>query len=250
MGGTSPLFISKSKVQNVPYNIIGVVYVQKTAVKTYRFYIRKLRKVIKIGVLGTINGIRIRSWFSHPSNHSTLQEVCQKYQIPFFQVPTVNSLETIQCINSMSPDLGISLGNSFIAKKIFTLFPNGMINIHGEILPEYQNAQSIIWQIYNGSTKTGFTIHKINERIDQGDILFQEEYPIHFKSSLKETVSFNSELTSNKATIGLIELLSNYEQYFNKSKSQGKGSSYTTPSIWSFIRIYFNYKRLFKSNKR
>ena len=86
--------------------------------------------------------------------------------------------------------------------------------------------------------------------MDRGAILFQEKYPIHFKSSLKETVSFNSELTSNKATIGLIELLSNYEQYFNKSKSQGKGSSYTTPSIWSFIRIYINYKRLSKCNKR
>jgi folate-dependent phosphoribosylglycinamide formyltransferase PurN len=38
-----------------------------------------------------------------------------------------------------------------------------MINIHHELLPEFLGAQSVLWQLHEGSTKTGFTIHRIDD---------------------------------------------------------------------------------------
>src|SRR3712207_8581825 len=44
-------------------------------------------------------------------------------------------------VKSADAALGLSLGNSYISSRIFTLPTYGMLNIHGEVLPDFQNAQ-------------------------------------------------------------------------------------------------------------
>jgi len=49
-----------------------------------------------------------------------------------------------------------------------------VINIHPSLLPEYKGINSIA-RAYNGNTTyTGITIHFVNERIDDGEIIFQK----------------------------------------------------------------------------
>ena len=63
-----------------------------------------------------------------------------------------------------------------------------MVNIHTEILPDFKGASSIIWPIYKKIKTTGFTIHQIDKKIDNGKILYQERYAIDFYPTLEETV--------------------------------------------------------------
>jgi methionyl-tRNA formyltransferase len=121
-----------------------------------------------------------------------------------------------------------------------------MINIHHEELPAYQNAQSIIWQLYNNSSNTGYTIHKIDRHIDTGGILFKEVVPITFKQNLESTVSFNYSVLWKKSSEGLVKLLENFESYFEKSIPQGQGKSYTTPSLKQYLKILRNFKKMKK----
>ena len=122
-----------------------------------------------------------------------------------------------------------------------------MINMHGEILPEFQNAQSVIWQIYNGNSKSGYTIHKnIDRGIDTGDILKQELIPIIFKSKLSETVSLTCAEIQRKSAEGMIDVLNNFEYYRVNAIKQQKGNSYTTPSFLQFLKIWRNHKKLLK----
>jgi methionyl-tRNA formyltransferase len=159
-------------------------------------------------------------------------------------VPVINCQATIDLFKSAAPDLALSLGNSYISPRIFSIPRYGMLNIHGEILPDFQNAQSVIWQIYERSSETGYTIHKIDRKIDTGEIVKQERFPILFKSSLSETVSVTCAEILHRACQGLIDLLNDFEFHFNNAKPQGKGKSYTTPSLRQFIRIYFNFNKL------
>ena len=140
-------------------------------------------------------------------------------------------------------DLGISLSNSYISKKVFSIPGNGMINIHGEILPAFQNAQSVIWQIYEGNSVTGYTIHRIDNKIDTGDIIKQEEIPIIFKETLELTVRYTVDEILRRAGAGLVDVINNTDYYLGHSVPQGKGKSYTTPSFWQFTRM----KRKFRS---
>jgi methionyl-tRNA formyltransferase len=167
--------------------------------------------------------------------------------IPFEITPYINCEHTRQLFSNANTDIGLSLSNSYISPKVFSIPRLGMINVHGEILPEYQNAQSVIWQLYNGSPVTGYTIHKIEKKIDAGSILYQEKFPIVFKKTLAETISFNCAEITKKATVGIIKFFGEFEKYFSNPVEQMKGNHYTTPSLRQFIHINRQFKRLRKT---
>jgi methionyl-tRNA formyltransferase len=119
-----------------------------------------------------------------------------------------------------------------------------MINIHCERLPDYQNAQSIIWPVYNNESTTGLTIHQINRKIDTGNILHQETYPIQFRASLEQTVRENIKHTYAKVPAAMRYVCENYLQLKDNARPQGHVKSYTTPTIWQFMRMVRNNRKL------
>jgi methionyl-tRNA formyltransferase len=71
----------------------------------------------------------------------------------------------------------------------------GTFNLHASLLPNYRGAAPINWAIINGETKTGVSTFFIDEKIDTGNIILQEEISI----SEDETVG---ELHDKLMTIG------------------------------------------------
>ncbi len=52
------------------------------------------------------------------------------------------------------------------------------INIHPSLLPKYRGPSPVPYTLLNGDTETGFTIIKLNEKVDCGDIIYQEKITI------------------------------------------------------------------------
>lgn len=240
----------KEIVKSRKIKVCAVVLSRGRIVNKRRFYKRKLRKILKIGVLGAINGIRMRKWYSDGVTRyltfDSIEKLCELNNIPLHVTPLINCPDTVKYFTNANAQLGLSLGNGYIGSRIFSIPKFGMLNIHHEELPAYQNAQSIIWQLYNGSINTGYTIHKINKHIDQGEILYQEKVPIVFRESLADTVSYNYAELWKRSAEGLIRVLEDFENFFVNSKKQGSGQSYTTPSLSQYFRIKRNFSRLKK----
>jgi hypothetical protein len=53
-----------------------------------------------------------------------------------------------------------------------------LINCHPSVLPFYRGPMPSHWCIRNGETRSGYTLHAVTERIDAGEILFQEAVAI------------------------------------------------------------------------
>ncbi len=213
-----------------------------------RAWRRKLTKMRQIGLLGAINGMRMRSWYQ--SDAPDLVPVCARLGIPVFEVDCTNSDETVRLFKDVSPDLGLSLGNSYISPKVFTVPKYGMINVHGERLPEYQNAQSVIWPIYHLEMTTGLTIHQIERSIDTGDILYREEYPITFCKKLEQTVRKTIEVTRRRTPNAVRYVCDNYDLLLKNAKTQEGGRMFTTPSLRQFYRMVHNNAVLYEKNGR
>ncbi|HYG49856.1 MAG TPA: formyltransferase family protein [Flavobacteriales bacterium] len=209
---------------------------------------KKFRKLRKIGVLGAWNGMRMRKWYNGDLYKylriKSIAEVCREHSIPLRTVRAINQEETRKLFREAGADLGISLGNGYIPKSVFSIPANGMINIHHEELPAFQNAQSVIWQLYTGSNKTGFTIHEIDSRIDTGNILYKETMDLEFRETLSDTVTYNLARLYEKSAIALVNVLEHYKEYKNNAYVQQGGISYTTPSFRNFIRIKKQYREL------
>lgn len=232
--------------------VVQVVLSKGMKKNSKKFLVRKIRKAIAIGPLGVLNGIRMRKWFGPDVDAllpiKNLDLACEDFKIPFSIVSSTNSEETVELFKKSTADIAISLGNSYISKKVFTAVPYGMLNIHHELLPDYQNAASIIWQLYNKSAHTGYTIHKVSAKIDGGDILLQENVPIQFRETLAATVTHTIVDLLKASAAGLVKVLQNYSYYESNAKLQGKGKSYTTPSALQFLRILRNFNELKKKN--
>lgn len=235
------------QLQNSSFEIKAVIQAESPVSKTKKFYLRKLKKALRIGIFGVVNGIRMRNWYQLPQGR-LIKETCMKNQVPYYKVPLVNHPDTINLIHSLEADLGISMGNSFISARVFNAFKEGMINMHGELLPEYQNAQSIIWQVFNESTITGFTIHQINDKIDQGAILYQEKLDIHFFNKISDTVKHTNLILAERSLLALLRVVESYNDYAAKALPQGKGQHYTTPGLFQFWKMTRNNTKLFHEN--
>jgi methionyl-tRNA formyltransferase len=233
--------------------IAGVVVSQGQPAKKKNHYLRRIKKILSIGPLGAMNGVKMRKWYNEDiKQYCTIgnaREFCEKHHLPFHYVPFTNSEETQRIFRESGAEIGLSLGNGYISGKVFRIPKFGMLNIHHEVLPEYQNAQSIIWQLYNGSAETGYTIHKIDKQIDTGEIVFQEKIPIVFRDTLDDTVAYNYARLFDASVQGLVKVFGNFDKYFNNAKPQGKGGHYTTPSYGQFARIKQRFEQLKKGKQ-
>lgn len=209
---------------------------------------RMLKKLWAIGPIGAINGLRMRKWYGPLANayldEPSVDTFAASNGIPLRRVKSTRCEGLRKAIVEVRADLCLSLGNGYIPESVFTLPRLGTVNVHHEILPDYQNAQSVLWQLYNGSYQTGFTIHMINRHIDEGDILLKESIPIVFRDSLQDTVSYNYAQLIKASASGLVKVLDRFDHFRSTSIPQSHGRKYTTPSFLQYLRILRNFKAM------
>ena len=127
----------------------------------------------------------VEAVFTNKADAQVIQRA-EKYQVPS-QVFTKNDLETgkvLQEINTIQPDLIVLAG--FLLKfpeSIVAEYPDKIINIHPALLPKYGGKGMYGMHVHravveNKESKTGITIHYVNENYDEGNIIFQKEVTV------------------------------------------------------------------------
>ena len=162
---------------------IDVAMVIRTE-RQYRTRGRKLRrdleKIVRIGPIGALVGRHLRSWYAGPKTED-LETVARREGVRYEQTPLANGAETVELMRAADADLGLSLGNGYLFPKVFRVPKLGTVNVHGEVLPEFRGGSSVIWPIYEGIRETGLTVHRMDERIDTGEILPSGALPHRFQ---------------------------------------------------------------------
>ena len=70
-----------------------------------------------------------------------------------------------------------------VPKYLIDAFPRKIVNIHPALLPKYGGKGMYGDRVHRavleaGEKQTGITIHYVNERYDEGDIIFQATCPV------------------------------------------------------------------------
>lgn len=100
-----------------------------------------------------------------------------------------------------------------------------LVNIHPALLPigrgPWPMPQYILW----GHKKSGVTIHKIAEGLDEGDILLQEEFELDKDETLQTFMQ-----KANALVVEMIErLVSDFEELYQNAAPQGEGEYWKLP---------------------
>ena len=53
-----------------------------------------------------------------------------------------------------------------------------VLNIHAGILPKWRGFSANPWALINGEDEVGFTLHRMNEKMDDGDIYYVDHIPV------------------------------------------------------------------------
>jgi methionyl-tRNA formyltransferase len=91
--------------------------------------------------------------------------------IRLFKCKTVNSPAALDFIAGVGPDLMVNMRTRNIYKKAALELPSiGCINIHHGLLPDNRGTMCDLWAWVEGRP-VGFSIHWMNEKIDDGAII-------------------------------------------------------------------------------
>lgn len=81
-------------------------------------------------------------------------------------------------LEDLQPDLQIVVAFRMLPEAVWSLPKKGTFNLHASLLPQYRGAAPINWVLINGENKTGVTTFFIDDKIDTGEIILQEEIAI------------------------------------------------------------------------
>jgi phosphoribosylglycinamide formyltransferase-1 len=67
-------------------------------------------------------------------------------------------------------------------------FPQRIVNVHPSLLPSFPGAHAIDDALAAGVASTGVTVHLVDEGLDTGPVLAQEEVPVEPRATLVERI--------------------------------------------------------------
>ena len=86
--------------------------------------------------------------------------------------------EFIAALTALKADLQVVVAFRMLPEMVWNMPPEGTINVHASLLPNYRGAAPINWAIINGEKESGVTTFKLQHEIDTGDILFSDKVTI------------------------------------------------------------------------
>lgn len=150
---------------------------------------------------------------------SPIKQLALSSGIPVFQPSTLKDEQTLQELFYFQADLMIVVAYGMILPQIVLDTPRlGCINVHGSLLPRWRGAAPIQRAIMAGDSETGITIMQIIHKLDAGDMLHKEFYPI----SSTDNASIVYEKLSQLGAIGLSKTLPLIEKGLLKPQQQNE----------------------------
>jgi len=86
--------------------------------------------------------------------------------------------ESLALLKDLSPDLGVVFGAYRLKPCVFTIPRLGCLNLHLGHAPEFRGSSPAFYEMLEGVSSVGVTVHRMTEGLDAGPILKQESFPI------------------------------------------------------------------------
>ncbi|WP_246496408.1 methionyl-tRNA formyltransferase [Chitinophaga varians] len=98
--------------------------------------------------------------------------------LPVLQPEKLKNPAFIAQLTALQADLQVVVAFRMLPEIVWNMPPEGTINVHASLLPNYRGAAPINWAIINGEKESGVTTFKLQHEIDTGDILLADKVVI------------------------------------------------------------------------
>ena len=117
-------------------------------------------------------------WFA------SVRQLAFENYLPVYQPANPNDPAFVAAMQALQPDFLFSCYYRHMLKQPVLDLPRlGALNLHGSLLPRYRGRCPVNWVLVHGETETGVTLHYMEEKADQGDIVGFKRLPITFEDT-------------------------------------------------------------------
>jgi methionyl-tRNA formyltransferase len=107
-----------------------------------------------------------------------VKRAAEALSIPLVEINSFKD-DIVKTLPDYRPDLFVVASFGLIVPKWVLDIPFvGPINVHPSLLPLYRGPSPIQWAILSGDEMTGITLIRMNEKMDEGDVIYQEQVMI------------------------------------------------------------------------
>jgi len=98
--------------------------------------------------------------------------------LTILQPVNLSDTDFVSQLKALNADLFIVVAFRKLPAVVWKMPALGCFNLHASLLPHYRGAAPINWAIINGESETGITTFFLNENIDEGKIIFNQNIEI------------------------------------------------------------------------
>lgn len=117
---------------------------------------------------------------------SAVKEYAVAAGLTVLQPTNLKSEDFLAELKALNADLQIIVAFRMLPKVVWGMPKYGTFNLHASLLPEYRGAAPINWAVINGETITGNTTFFIDEKIDTGSVILQQQVKVSSTTSAGE----------------------------------------------------------------
>lgn len=190
----------------------------KTAWRMFRFY-------------GPVDFIRLGLRFiGVKCKGISISSLAVDYGISLFPTQSINDPSYISTIESLKPDVIVSVAAPEIFKKNILAVPSiKCINIHSGKLPIYRGMMPNFWQLLHGEQEATVTIHEMAEKLDAGGIISTRAFPLQERDSL-DRVIVGTKQEGARLMIEVLNSISNESQVTATPLDMSNASYFSFPT--------------------
>ena len=131
---------------------------------------------------------------------SPVKKYAKEHRLPLLQPERLKEETFLQDLAKFQADVFVVVAFRMLPKVVWEIPRLGTFNAHASLLPNYRGAAPINWALMHGEKRTGVTTFMIDEKIDTGAILLQDQLTI---SPTENFASLHDKLADMSASLCL-----------------------------------------------
>ncbi len=149
-----------------------------------------------------------------------LRVAAEQAGLEVFQPTSLQTEYAHEMLRKLDVDLGVMAYVLQFAPQDFVRIPrHGMIQYHPSLLPRYRGPSAINWPIIRGDTRTGLTIFRPTDGLDEGPVILKRETEIGPDDTLG-TVYFDLAVSGRAPAVTQDESAASYEGWCRAAEAR------------------------------
>ncbi len=152
--------------------------------------------------------------------------VCLRDLGPVFEVQSVNDPDAVDRLAAATPEIVIVFGTGRLEQQVIDVCPHATVNLHGGNPEHYRGLDTHLWAIHESDFEgLVTTLHCVNERLDDGDIVAGAPVGLSSGMGLHELRACTTDVCVELARSALRSYIEN--GYFESRPQRQRGQYYS-----------------------